>query len=207
MEIPVGHARQADHSGHDGDRHRRTGASRPDLPWGTYRLTITDPKSTGASSFRFYSGWAASAAGDRPDRIPVAADKPSYAPGETRACEHQAGRRRQGACRRCRRSRVLLAADQCAGRRHARRHSRVGRLGRGRLCARHRLSSAQRRHGPRARALHRRHLARRRQRPAHADAAIGGPQKITAAPAHHHSRDGEGSCRRRACLSDARRGR
>ena len=51
------------------------------MPWGTYRLTITDPKSGAASSYRFYSGWAASSAGDRPDRIPVAADKPSYAPG------------------------------------------------------------------------------------------------------------------------------
>jgi uncharacterized protein YfaS (alpha-2-macroglobulin family) len=52
------------------------------LPYGTYRLTITDPKSGAASSFRFYSGWAASSAGDRPDRIPVAADKPAYAPGQ-----------------------------------------------------------------------------------------------------------------------------
>ena len=52
------------------------------MPWGTYRLTIVDPKSGAASSFRFYSGWAASAAGDRPDRIPVAADRPSYKPGD-----------------------------------------------------------------------------------------------------------------------------
>ncbi|MDE2350537.1 MAG: alpha-2-macroglobulin family protein [Alphaproteobacteria bacterium] len=52
------------------------------MPWGTYRLTITDPKTGAASSYRFYSGWAASAAGDRPDRIPVAADKPAYLPGE-----------------------------------------------------------------------------------------------------------------------------
>ena len=51
------------------------------LPYGTYRLTIVDPKSGAASSVRFYSGWSASSAGDRPDRIPVAADKPSYAPG------------------------------------------------------------------------------------------------------------------------------
>jgi uncharacterized protein YfaS (alpha-2-macroglobulin family) len=53
------------------------------LPWGSYRLTITDPKTGAASSYRFYSGWAASASGDRPDRIPVAADKPSYRAGET----------------------------------------------------------------------------------------------------------------------------
>lgn len=53
------------------------------MPWGSYRLTITDPKSGAASSYRFYSGWAASANGDRPDRIPVAADKPAYKPGAT----------------------------------------------------------------------------------------------------------------------------
>ncbi|HEX3674175.1 MAG TPA: alpha-2-macroglobulin [Rhizomicrobium sp.] len=53
------------------------------MPYGSYRLTITDPKSGAASSSRFYSGWAASAAGDRPDRIPVAANKPSYRPGQT----------------------------------------------------------------------------------------------------------------------------
>jgi uncharacterized protein YfaS (alpha-2-macroglobulin family) len=51
------------------------------LPYGTYRLTISDPKTGAASSTRFYSGWGASSAGDRPDRIPVAADKPAYAPG------------------------------------------------------------------------------------------------------------------------------
>ncbi|MDE1986818.1 MAG: alpha-2-macroglobulin family protein [Alphaproteobacteria bacterium] len=53
------------------------------MPWGTYRLTLTDPKSGASSSYRFYSGWAASSAGDRPDRIPVAADKTSYRAGET----------------------------------------------------------------------------------------------------------------------------
>jgi uncharacterized protein YfaS (alpha-2-macroglobulin family) len=52
------------------------------MPWGTYRLTITDPKSGAASSYRFYSGWAASEAGDRPDRIPVAADKTGYKAGQ-----------------------------------------------------------------------------------------------------------------------------
>ena len=53
------------------------------VPYGTYRLTITDPASGSASSYRFYSGWAASAEGDRPDRVPVAADKPSYRIGDT----------------------------------------------------------------------------------------------------------------------------
>ncbi|HEY1613940.1 MAG TPA: alpha-2-macroglobulin [Rhizomicrobium sp.] len=53
------------------------------FPWGSYRLTVTDAKSGASSSYRFYSGWAASAAGDRPDRVPVASDKPSYTAGET----------------------------------------------------------------------------------------------------------------------------
>ena len=53
------------------------------MPWGTYRLTLTDPQSHASSSYRFYSGWAASSAGDRPDRIPVAADRPSYRAGDT----------------------------------------------------------------------------------------------------------------------------
>ncbi len=53
------------------------------FPYGTYRLTITDPASGSASSYRFYSGWAASSEGDRPDRIPVAADKPTYKVGES----------------------------------------------------------------------------------------------------------------------------
>lgn len=53
------------------------------VPWGTYRLTITDSRTKAAASYRFYSGWAASSAGDRPDRIPVAADKPAYRIGET----------------------------------------------------------------------------------------------------------------------------
>ncbi|MGH6871129.1 MAG: alpha-2-macroglobulin family protein [Rhizomicrobium sp.] len=53
------------------------------MPWGTYRLTVTDPASGAASSYRFYSGWAAAESGDRPDRIPVAANKPAYKPGET----------------------------------------------------------------------------------------------------------------------------
>jgi uncharacterized protein YfaS (alpha-2-macroglobulin family) len=50
------------------------------FPNGTYRLTVGD-KSGAASSFRFYSGWAASSSGDRPDRMPVSADKPAYSPG------------------------------------------------------------------------------------------------------------------------------
>jgi alpha-2-macroglobulin len=53
------------------------------LPWGEYRLTLTDPKTHASTSFRYWSGWAASSEGDRPDRIPVASDKPRYRAGET----------------------------------------------------------------------------------------------------------------------------
>ncbi|MEI9930069.1 MAG: MG2 domain-containing protein [Rhizomicrobium sp.] len=53
------------------------------FPYGNYRLTLTDTKSGAAVSYKFWSGWAASAEGDRPDRIPVAADKPTYRAGET----------------------------------------------------------------------------------------------------------------------------
>lgn len=53
------------------------------LPWGTYRLTVSDPASGAAASYRFWSGWAAASEGDRPDRVAVAADKTAYAPGET----------------------------------------------------------------------------------------------------------------------------
>ena len=52
------------------------------MSWGTYRLTLADPRSGASSSYRYYSGWAASSAGDRPDRIPVAADRPSYRAGD-----------------------------------------------------------------------------------------------------------------------------
>ncbi len=53
------------------------------LPWGQYRLTLTDPKSGASTSYGFWSGWAGTASGDRPDRVPVVADKQSYKPGET----------------------------------------------------------------------------------------------------------------------------
>jgi uncharacterized protein YfaS (alpha-2-macroglobulin family) len=52
------------------------------FPYGDYRLTISDPKSGAATSYRFYSGWAATSDNDRPDRIPVGSDKPRYRAGE-----------------------------------------------------------------------------------------------------------------------------
>ena len=53
------------------------------LPWGDYRLIITDPASGVSTSMGFWSGWAGEAEGDRPDRVPVVADKASYKSGET----------------------------------------------------------------------------------------------------------------------------
>jgi alpha-2-macroglobulin len=53
------------------------------LPWGDYRLTITDPASGASTSSGFWSGWAGESEGDRPDRVAVAADKAMYKSGET----------------------------------------------------------------------------------------------------------------------------
>ncbi len=50
--------------------------------WGRYRLELRDPQSGAVSSYRYYSGWSANAVRDRPDRIPVAADKPRYGVGQ-----------------------------------------------------------------------------------------------------------------------------
>lgn len=52
------------------------------LPWGDYRLIITDPASGASSSMGFWSGWGGES-GERPDRVAVVADKPSYKSGET----------------------------------------------------------------------------------------------------------------------------
>lgn len=52
------------------------------LEWGSYRLTVTDPKTGARSSYRFWAGWGASAS-DRPDRLNVASDKPGYKAGDT----------------------------------------------------------------------------------------------------------------------------
>ena len=54
----------------------------PGLPWGSYRLTLAEPESGAITSVRFWSGWGAGSAGDRPDRVAVSADKPAYNPGD-----------------------------------------------------------------------------------------------------------------------------
>jgi hypothetical protein len=53
------------------------------LGWGSYRMTVADPASGATTSLRFWSGYGAGAAGDRPDRVAVTADKASYSPGDS----------------------------------------------------------------------------------------------------------------------------
>lgn len=53
------------------------------LPWGRYRVEVTDRATGVATSVRFQSGWVASAdAGDAPDKLEVSTDKPAYRAGE-----------------------------------------------------------------------------------------------------------------------------
>ena len=53
------------------------------VSWGSYRVMVRDPVSGARSSLRFWGGWYGEATAERPDRLPLAADKPGYAPGET----------------------------------------------------------------------------------------------------------------------------
>ena len=81
-KIPAHHPRPADHQRQHGHRRRRAGAAGAGAA--LWHLSPDHHRSQvgrGHRPIRFYSGWAASSAGDRPDRIPVAADKPTYAPG------------------------------------------------------------------------------------------------------------------------------
>jgi uncharacterized protein YfaS (alpha-2-macroglobulin family) len=51
------------------------------LGWGTYRLEVAEAGA--AASYRFYVGWRGESGAETPDRAEVAADKPTYAAGET----------------------------------------------------------------------------------------------------------------------------
>jgi uncharacterized protein YfaS (alpha-2-macroglobulin family) len=53
------------------------------LPWGYYRVTVTDSASGAATSVRFWSGWGGEMTEDRPDRVEVVADRPAYRAGDT----------------------------------------------------------------------------------------------------------------------------
>ncbi len=118
------------------------------LPYGSYRLTITDPQSGASSSYSFYSGWAASSEGEPSRPHPCRRRQAELSRRRDRAYLDQARRRRQGVGRRRRGPRVLLPVDRRAGRRRQRGHSGLRRLGSGRLCAGHRLPSAQSGHRP-----------------------------------------------------------
>jgi hypothetical protein len=53
------------------------------LPFGRYRIEVTQPSGLAIASYRFRSGWAQADSAEVPDRVDVAADKRAYAPGET----------------------------------------------------------------------------------------------------------------------------
>jgi len=53
------------------------------LPFGRYRLEVSEPGGLAITSIRFRSGWAGSETAEVPDKVDVAADRRAYAPGET----------------------------------------------------------------------------------------------------------------------------
>ena len=54
------------------------------LPWGRYRLEVSDAATGVATSYRFTSGWESGpSVGDTPDTIEVTADRSAYKAGET----------------------------------------------------------------------------------------------------------------------------
>ncbi|MBX6376664.1 MAG: alpha-2-macroglobulin family protein, partial [Acetobacteraceae bacterium] len=53
------------------------------LGFGRYRIEVTEPGGLAITSYRFRSGWAGVEAAEVPDKVDVAADRRTYAPGET----------------------------------------------------------------------------------------------------------------------------
>lgn len=53
------------------------------LPFGRYRIEVTQPGGMAIASYRFRSGWAGAEAPEVPDRVDLAAERRGYAPGET----------------------------------------------------------------------------------------------------------------------------
>jgi uncharacterized protein YfaS (alpha-2-macroglobulin family) len=51
------------------------------LPFGRYRLEVTQPGSLAIAAIRFRSGWVGSDSAEVPDKVDVSADRQSYAPG------------------------------------------------------------------------------------------------------------------------------
>lgn len=60
------------------------------LPFGRYRLEVTEPGGLAITSLRFRSGWASGESVDTPDKADVAADRNAYAPGDTARIRIQA---------------------------------------------------------------------------------------------------------------------
>lgn len=60
------------------------------LPFGRYRLEVSELQGLAITSIRFRSGWASGESVDTPDKVDVAADRQAYAPGETARIRVQA---------------------------------------------------------------------------------------------------------------------
>jgi uncharacterized protein YfaS (alpha-2-macroglobulin family) len=52
------------------------------LPFGRYRIEVSEPNGLAIASYRFRSGWAGAEAPEVPDRVDLASDRRAYAPGE-----------------------------------------------------------------------------------------------------------------------------
>jgi uncharacterized protein YfaS (alpha-2-macroglobulin family) len=52
------------------------------LPFGRYRIEVTEPNGLGIASYRFRSGWAGAESPEVPDRVDLAAERRGYQPGE-----------------------------------------------------------------------------------------------------------------------------
>ena len=52
------------------------------LPFGRYRLEVSEPGGMAVTSVRFRAGWAGGETAEVPDKVDVAADRRAYAPGE-----------------------------------------------------------------------------------------------------------------------------
>ncbi len=52
------------------------------LPFGRYRVEVTEPNGLAIASYRFRSGWAAAESPEVPDRVDLAAERRGYRPGE-----------------------------------------------------------------------------------------------------------------------------
>ena len=174
------------------------------LPFGRYRIEVTEPNGLAIASYRFRSGWAMAESPEVPDRVDLAAERRGYAPGETariRITPPFAGR-----------ASIAVLTDRLVSTRRDRRrrirhrHRRAGRrrMGAGRVCRRHRLPRGAVARGtsrPRVRAgLDR---ARSRLAPHPRRDRIARPDPAA------HARRGAGAARRRHLrhgAADARRG-